>query len=105
MDRVHRGPLNSPFAGKDAAFADLSVIFSSAPCRIESEASIMRSNPFSKLDGFTLAFPFLLILAGIFLLVSPGAGVLSLDTLERFWPLTIVAAGLVDLDPMRHGEN
>lgn len=61
----------------------------------------MRTSAFSKLDGFTLAFPFLLILGGFFLLLGPGVGMFSGDVLEHYWPLTIVAAGLVDLDPMR----
>ena len=61
----------------------------------------MRHNPFRKLDGFTIAFPFFLILAGILLLVGPGSGMFSLDGLERYWPLAIVAAGLVELDPMK----
>jgi hypothetical protein len=59
------------------------------------------SNPFSKLDGLTLAFPFLLILAGFVLLAASGSGMFSIDTLERYWPLAIVAAGLVELDPMK----
>jgi hypothetical protein len=61
----------------------------------------MRSNPFRKLDRFTFAFPFLLILAGIFLLAGSGGGIFSLDALSRYWPLAIVAAGLVELDPQR----
>jgi hypothetical protein len=42
-----------------------------------------------------------LILAGLFLLAGPGTGMFSMDTLERYWPLAIVAAGLVELDPMK----
>jgi hypothetical protein len=91
----------SSFADADPAFAEFRVIFLALPCKIESEASVMRSNPFSKLDGFTLVFPVLLILAGLFLLAGPGTGMFSMDTLERYWPLAIVAAGLVELDPMK----
>jgi hypothetical protein len=46
-------------------------------------------------------FPVLLILAGVLLLAGPGAGVFSLESLERYWPLAIVAAGLVELDPLK----
>jgi hypothetical protein len=101
MDRLHGRALNASFADSYPSFAEFRVISLGLPCKIGSEASVMRSNPFRKLDGFTLVFPILLILAGFLLLAGLGAGVFSLEALERYWPLAIVAAGLVELDPMK----
>ena len=44
-----------------------------------------------------IIFIALLLAAGSALLLGSGAGVLSLDKLVKFWPVTLVATGLVQL--------
>ncbi len=56
-------------------------------------------------DVAASAFPVLLILAGFGLMLVSSLGVLSADSITRFWPLAIVAAGLVELDPMRKEQQ
>jgi hypothetical protein len=49
------------------------------------------------LDTTTILFIVLLIAAGSALLLGSGAGLLSLDQMAKFWPVTLVATGLVEL--------
>jgi hypothetical protein len=53
----------------------------------------------------SMAFPALLILAGAALLLADNAGAIQLDSLAKFWPLAVVAAGLAQLDPLRGNEQ
>ncbi len=48
-------------------------------------------------DRTALVFTVLLIVAGLLLLLGSHVGVVSLDSLAKFWPVSIVAAGLVQL--------
>ena len=48
-------------------------------------------------DRTSVLFTVLLLAVGIALLVGSGTGVVSLDGIEKFWPLTLVATGLVQL--------
>ncbi len=50
-----------------------------------------------KFDATTIFFTMLLILTGTTLLLGSQAGVVSLDRMEPFWPLTIVATGMARL--------
>ncbi len=54
-------------------------------------------------DRTTIIYITLLLIAGSALLAGSGAGLVSLDRIERFWPVTLVAAGLMQLlsDPER----
>jgi hypothetical protein len=38
-------------------------------------------------------------------MLMSSLGVLSADSITRFWPLAIVAAGLVELDPTRKEQQ
>lgn len=63
------------------------------------EDKLMKSR-ISELPAFertTLIFTFLLIAAGSALLLGSRAGYVSLDQIEKFWPVTLVATGLVQL--------
>jgi hypothetical protein len=53
----------------------------------------------------TTAFPALLILAGFALLLAANAGAIQLDSIAKFWPLAVVAAGLAQIDPLRGNEQ
>ncbi len=48
-------------------------------------------------ESTTLMFTVLLIAVGSALLLGSRAGVFSLDQIEKFWPVTLVATGLVQL--------
>jgi hypothetical protein len=68
---------------------------------------VQQMNKFRSLraDIVGSAFPVLLILAGFALMLMSSLGVLSADSITRFWPLAIVAAGLVELDPTRKEQQ
>ncbi len=59
--------------------------------RIGIEVTIM------KFDSTTILFTLLLMVSGTGLLLGSQFGVVSLDGLARFWPLSIVATGLAQL--------
>lgn len=48
-------------------------------------------------DRTALLFTVLLIAAGLSLLLGSNFGIFSLDHLAKYWPVAIVAAGLVQL--------
>jgi hypothetical protein len=52
-----------------------------------------------------MAFPALLIVSGLALLLAANAGAIQLDSLVKFWPLAVVAAGLAQIDPLRGNEQ
>ena len=49
------------------------------------------------LDRTTLLFTILLIATGSALLLGSQFGMLRMEQVEKFWPVTLVAAGLVHL--------
>jgi hypothetical protein len=53
----------------------------------------------------SMAFPALLIVAGLSLLLAANSGAIQLDSLAKFWPLAVVAAGLAQIDPLRGNEQ
>lgn len=50
-----------------------------------------------KFDATTIVFTMLLIVTGTTLLLGSQVGVFSLDKIEHFWPLSIVATGMAQL--------
>jgi hypothetical protein len=53
----------------------------------------------------SMMFPAILILAGLALLLAGNSGVIQFDSLAKFWPLAVVAAGLAQIDPLRGNEQ
>ncbi|MGI9074079.1 MAG: LiaI-LiaF-like domain-containing protein [Bryobacteraceae bacterium] len=47
-----------------------------------------------------MALPMVLIATGLILLGGDYLGILSLDRIQNFWPVAVIAIGLVELIPM-----
>ncbi len=63
------------------------------------------SSPTRSLDRTQTGFTIFLIATGLALLIGSYAGVVSLDHIEKFWPVSIVAAGLAQLLASNDGQR
>ena len=51
-------------------------------------------------DWETVAIALVLMLTGIILVGGDYVGVLSLDRIQNYWPLALIAIGLTELAPL-----
>jgi len=52
-----------------------------------------------------VAIPIVFLLTGLVLVGGDSLGLLSLDRIQRFWPLAIILVGVMELTPARKERN
>ena len=52
-----------------------------------------------------IAIPIVLLLTGLILVGGDGMGVLSLDRIQNFWPLALIAVGVMELPVGKKQRN
>ncbi len=52
-----------------------------------------------------LAIPMALLLTGLVLIGGNGMGLLSLDKIQNFWPLSLIVVGLMELPSDKKQDN
>lgn len=48
-------------------------------------------------DWQGVVLPIVLVLTGLILVCGDAAGILSLDRIQNYWPVAVIAVGLADL--------
>jgi len=52
-----------------------------------------------------VAIPIVFLLTGLILVGGDSLGLLSLDRIQRFWPLAVILVGVMELTPARKERN
>jgi len=52
-----------------------------------------------------LAIPIVLLVTGLVLIGGDGLGVLSLDSIQSFWPVALIVVGVLELPSERKERN
>ena len=52
-----------------------------------------------------VAIPIVLLLTGMILIGGDGAGLLSLDRIQSFWPLALIIVGILELPSGKKQRN
>lgn len=90
-------PACSSFAGCRAAFAEKRMIAAPPLVSIGIEAHVMRHPQASFFSFKAIASTILVIAAFASIILASRAGIIPIGGLQRFWPLALVAVGLLDL--------
>lgn len=56
-------------------------------------------------DWEAIALPIVLMLTGLILMGGDLLGVLSLDRIQNFWPVALIAIGATELMPVSGGKE